>query len=121
LPHYYSICDIVLITLRDLPLFQCVIPSKMFEIMAMSKPIIITVDGEARDLVENQAKSGIFAKPENPEDLKDKIIYLYNNKQLCNKLGINGRRFVEQNFDRDKLADKYLKIINSLLNTNQKQ
>ena len=121
LPQYYSICDIVLITLRDLPLFQCVIPSKMFEIMAMSKPIIITVDGEARDLVENQAESGIFAKPENPGDLKDKIMYLYKNKQLCKKLGANGRRFVEQNFDRDKLADEYLDIIKSILTVKQKQ
>ena len=107
--------SVILVTLRDLPLFKGALPSKMFEIMAMAKPIIISVDGEARDLVENKAKSGIFAKPENPEDLKEKILYLYKNKSLCKKLGENGRQYVEQNFDRNKLADNYLKIIKSVL------
>ena len=87
----------------------------MFEIMAMAKPIIISVDGEARDIIQNQAKSGIYAKPENAEDLKNKILYLYNNKCMCEELGENGRKFVEQNFDRNKLADEYLNIIKSSL------
>lgn len=120
LPLYYSICNIVLITLRDLPLFQCVIPSKMFEIMAMSKPIIISVDGEAKNMVVDKAKAGIFSIPEDPKDLKNKILYLYNNKDMCKKLGANGRKFVEKYFNRDKLADEYLKIIKSALQTNLK-
>ncbi len=64
LPDYYNMCDLVLITLRDLDLFRCVIPSKMFEIMAVAKPILISVDGEARDIVVNSAQAGEFVAPE---------------------------------------------------------
>ena len=87
--------NVILVTLRDLPLFKGALPSKMFEIMAMAKPIIISVDGEARELIEIKAKAGLFALPENSEDLKNKILYLYDSKSLCKKFGENGRKFVE--------------------------
>ena len=114
LPDYYSLSDVVLVTLKDLPLFRSVIPSKIFEIMAMSRPIIISVEGESKRLVE-EAKAGIFSKPENPEDLKEKILTLKNDPQLCEQLGRNGRAFVEKNFDRNRLADRYQKILHRLV------
>ncbi|RLD26159.1 MAG: glycosyltransferase WbuB, partial [Bacteroidetes bacterium] len=54
---YYSISDILIVSLKDLPIFKKVIPSKLFEIMAFEKPILISVDGEARSVVES-ANSG---------------------------------------------------------------
>jgi glycosyltransferase involved in cell wall biosynthesis len=115
LPAYYAASNVVLVTLKDLPLFQCVIPSKIFEIMAMGKPIIISVKGESRKLVVEDANAGIAAIPENHEDLADKIIDLYHNKDVRNKFGQNGRAFVEKYFDRNQLADRYLDIIKGLL------
>jgi glycosyltransferase involved in cell wall biosynthesis len=111
LPKYYAASDIVLVTLRDLPLFKCVIPSKVFEIMAMGKPILISVDGEARNLVVDQAKAGIFVQPENPYELAEGIRKLYQNKNLSYELGMNGRKFVEQYFNRNNLADTYLQLV----------
>ncbi len=114
LPDYYGLSDVILVTLRDLPLFRSVIPSKIFEIMAMARPIIISVDGESRELVE-KAAAGIFCKPEDPVMLKEKILELKGNPQLCQTLGRNGRAFVQAHFDRNKLADRYQQLLHGLI------
>ena len=108
LPFYYSLSDIVLVTLRKLELFRCVIPSKIFEIMAMAKPILISVDGEAKDLVVNQADAGLFVHPEIPEEMATAIVRLSLDKELCLNLGNNGYDFVRANYNRIHLADQYL-------------
>jgi glycosyltransferase involved in cell wall biosynthesis len=114
LSNYYSISDILLVPLRDIPLFRTVIPSKIFEIMAMQKPILISVDGESRQIVE-QAGAGLFIEPENSQDLSKKIIELASNPDAITKMGENGRKFVEENFDRNRLADHYLDLIESIV------
>jgi len=116
LPEYYAISDMILVTLRDLPIFKSVIPSKIFEIMAMAKPILISIEGEARKVVIEQAKAGIAIKPENAEDLAHQIIKIYDKKELLRTLGKNGRKFVEKSFDRNNLADRYLRLIQDILN-----
>ncbi len=119
LPEYYALSDVILVTLRDLPLFRSVIPSKIFEIMAMARPILISVDGESRKLVE-QAQAGIFCQPENPQEMKDKILYLKAQPELRRELGRNGRHFVEEQFDRNKLADRYQELLHRLLKEGKK-
>ncbi len=110
LPEYYSLSDLILVTLRALPLFKKVIPSKLFEIMAMEKPIVLGVNGEARKLVE-KADAGIFVQPENASDLANKIMYLKQYPKHSQKLGQNGLNYVRKHFDRNKLADDYLEIL----------
>lgn len=110
LPDYYNLSDIVLVTLRKLPLFKHVIPSKIFEIMAMAKPIILAVDGEARELITH-AHSGIFCDPENAEALIDAIKQLINDRDSASRLGLNGLKFVKSHFDRTKLAANYRAVL----------
>lgn len=114
LPYYYALSDVVLVTLRKLPLFRCVIPSKIFEIMAMAKPIIIGVDGEARQLVTEEASAGIFVEPENIDELRSAILKLYEDPLVGKKLGNNGLRFVQKSYSRDKLAELYLENLRKL-------
>jgi glycosyltransferase involved in cell wall biosynthesis len=114
LSKYYSISDILLVPLRGIPLFKTVIPSKIFEIMAVKKPILLSVDGESRQIVE-EAGAGMFVEPENPQDLKDKILELIANPEKVKNMGENGRLYVEKYFDRDRLADQYLDLIESIV------
>ncbi len=117
LRKYYSIADLMLVPLRNLPLFDSALPSKLFEILAMKKPIIITVKGEAQKLVEN-AGVGKFAEPENPDDLARKILEAYNDPKWIKTAAEKGRTFVEQNFNRDKLASEYLKLLKDNISEN---
>lgn len=115
LSNYYSITDVLLVPLRNLKVFRTVIPSKIFEIMAVQKPIIISVDGEAREII-NKANSGIYSEPENFNMLADKILVLKNNPELRRKLAENGRKFVEEKFNRKELANRYIQILRNLIN-----
>lgn len=112
IPDYYALTDMNLVTLRNTPLFRTVIPSKIFEIMAMARPILCSVDGECREIIE-QAGGGIFVEPESSEQMAHHIRILRKERDKLISMGKNGRKFVERCFNRDHLASKYLDILKS--------
>ncbi|MFO0945485.1 MAG: glycosyltransferase family 4 protein [Planctomycetota bacterium] len=111
---YYAAADVCLVPLRRVELFADVVPSKMFEIMAMERPIIVSVDGFARDQVI-RANAGIAIEPENADSLANAIDKLRTNPGWTNELGRNGRPFVARHFCRKMLADSYLRILAPLV------
>ncbi len=110
IPSIINKLDIFCVHLKKDPLFKTVIPSKLFEGMAMKKPILIGVDGESRAIVES-ARCGLFFEPENENDLIEKIESLKHDINLTNELGENGFNYVKENFDRKVIADNYLESI----------
>jgi len=107
---YYAVTNLNLVTLRDTPLFRTVIPSKIFEIMAMGRPILCAVDGECREIIE-QAGSGVYVEPENVDQMAETILQLWSKKDVLEEMGKNGRVFVERYFNRDDLAKIYLGLL----------
>lgn len=99
--------DASIIPLRKLDLFKGAIPSKIFENSAMKKPIILGVEGEAKELFIEQGGCGLAFEPENVEELCEKILTLYNNPVLVSTLGENGLRYVSENFNRDEIAKEF--------------
>lgn len=67
---YLNVADALLVHLRKDPLFEITIPSKTQAYMAVGKPVLMAVDGDAADLVR-QSSSGVVAESENPEALAD--------------------------------------------------
>lgn len=113
---YYAISDIGLVTLKKDERFKSVIPSKIFEYMAMEVPIIISVDGEARQIVE-ESGGGIYVEPENVEQMTEMVKNLIQKPETMAEMGKNARMYVEKNFDRRKLARKQLDVLKSLVST----
>ena len=111
---YYAVTDLNLVTLRNTKLFRTVIPSKIFEIMAMGRPILCSVDGECREIVE-QAGSGVYVEPENVEQMVETILNLKQKRGVLEAMGKNGRSFVERFYNRDVLAEKYLKLLKEVV------
>jgi glycosyltransferase involved in cell wall biosynthesis len=103
----------LLIHLKPCELFTTVIPSKMFEAMAMGRPIIMGVDGEARDIVRASA-SGVEMVPGDAPSLVEAVCELADQPEFAAKLAAAGRPFVAINFTRDVLADQYLEILKSV-------
>jgi glycosyltransferase involved in cell wall biosynthesis len=54
----------MLVPLKRADVFKTVIPSKIFEAAAMRRPILLGVDGQARQIVE-EFGAGRFFEPEN--------------------------------------------------------
>ena len=112
MPLFLAASDVCLVLLRRDDLFKTVIPSKIFEAMAMARPIIMGVEGESWEIVK-QADCGLAIEPENDLELTEAVVKLADNPKLVEKLGNNGRRFVAENYDRGKLAEMYLDVLKS--------
>ncbi len=113
-PYFYAACDVGLVTLRDTPLFQSVLPSKLFEYLGMERPVIISVGGEARLLVET-AGAGTFVPPENPALLAQAVLEAYADRQRLTEMGRQGREYVVKQHDRRALAGRYVEVMAELL------
>jgi glycosyltransferase involved in cell wall biosynthesis len=100
---YWRLADAALVLLRDRPVFRHVLPSKMFEAMATARPIILGVLGESADLL-HAAGAGMVVQPENADALAAAIVRLAASPQEAAAMGLKGRKFVEAEFDREKLA-----------------
>jgi glycosyltransferase involved in cell wall biosynthesis len=111
--EFYSIMDVGLVPLRNIPLFDTFIPSKMFEIMAMAKPIVASVRGETAEILE-ASKAAIVVEPENVSEIAKAVLTFFNDREKAEKYGCNGRVFVEQNFDRTALAKRYSDLISRI-------
>ena len=82
MPAVWSLCNVALIHLRDDPVFAEVIPSKIFEAMAMGLPLLIAVPhGEATGIVEADGAKMVVA-PGNPAALADAVLRLANDEVL---------------------------------------
>jgi glycosyltransferase involved in cell wall biosynthesis len=115
MPQIVKSIDVSVIPLRKLDLFLGAIPSKIFENLAMEKAVILAVDGEARELFVNQGKCALYSEPENVDDFVANIKLLVNDEILRKDLGKKGRIYVEQNFNRDTIAQKFhTTLINSV-------
>ncbi len=108
-PRYLSIVDVSLVPLKKNNTFKTVIPSKIFESCAMQKPILLGVEGEAKELIERY-KCGIAYEPENKEDFIKKLFKLKNDKVLYRDLQ-KGCKKLALDFDRKKLAKEMLKVV----------
>jgi glycosyltransferase involved in cell wall biosynthesis len=120
MPAIWAVTDISLVVLKDQPLFRTVIPSKIFESMAMQKPVILGVRGESEELLlESQA--GLCVQPESAVQLARACRRLHDDADERRAMGIAGRQFVEQRFDRQVLAARYADLLKALVAAKSKR
>lgn len=109
----WALSSVSLVLLKKSDLFKTVIPSKIFESLAMAKPIILGVEGESADLLR-AAKAGICIEPEQADDLVVRVVELSQNPEWCQQMGRNGRRYVMGHFDRIVLARKLASVLETV-------
>jgi len=96
--------DAAVVPLKKLDLFHGALPSKLFECMAAGIPVIVSIEGEAKRLVE-KANGGITIAPEDPQAMANAILSLKNNPELRRTLGQNGREYTLSHCSRQRAAD----------------
>lgn len=112
MPDYLALSDVCVVLLKKSDLFKTVIPSKIFESMAMERAIILGVEGESEEIIR-QADCGICIEPENAQALADAVLRLHMDRELSRRLGTNGRRCVVEKYSRGILAQRYMDILSS--------
>ena len=108
-PEYIALQDAALVNLRKSPLFTTVIPSKIFETASMRIPILLGVDGEAREMVE-EFGAGLFYEPENKAEFLERLNTLFSSKEVYEACCDGGEKLAEA-YDRKRLAAEMLNII----------
>ncbi len=104
-----------IVPLKRLDLFKGAIPSKIFENLALKRPIILGVEGEAKELFIDEGKCGISFTPEDDQDLANKIMYLYSNPNEAKQMGENGLEYAKKNFNRDIIATDFYNQLLTLM------
>jgi glycosyltransferase involved in cell wall biosynthesis len=117
MPSVVASMDVSVIPLKKLDLFKGAIPSKIFESLAMKKPILLGVEGEARDLFIEEGSCGLSYEPENDKDLAEKVLLLYHDQKLTAALGDNARKYAELRFDREKIAAEFYEELMKISDT----
>jgi glycosyltransferase involved in cell wall biosynthesis len=110
IPGILAASDAVLIHLRDDPLFASVIPSKIFEAMAMARPIVLGATGESAALVR-ETGCGIVVPPEDPGAVVRAAGRIAADPDLAVSLGESGRRAAEERFSRRAAAIRMLRVL----------
>jgi glycosyltransferase involved in cell wall biosynthesis len=110
MPSVVGSFDVALIPLKRLELFKGALPSKMFEAMAAAVPLLASIEGEARELVE-KARAGLCIEPENPNAMADAVLKFYQDPKGLQSLGCNGQQYVMEHFDRQKIADQLERLL----------
>lgn len=88
-------------------------PMVILEAMSCSKPVIGTDVGGIPYMVRH-GESGFISKPRDPESLAKYIDILCEDKDLRKKMGMLGRKLVEEKFSLDRMVTETLKIYESL-------
>lgn len=118
MPAFYAAAAVCLVPLKKRDVFRYNIPSKMFEIMACARPIILGATGQARQLLE-EAGAGIAVEPENPAAYRDAIVHLAKHPDQCEAFGANGRAHVVAHYTRTSKADAFLACLERLVHPTQ--
>jgi colanic acid biosynthesis glycosyl transferase WcaI len=104
MPKLYALADGLLVHLKDDPLFRITIPSKILSYMAVGKPILAALAGDAADVV-GEAGAGIACPPGNPQALASVVQRFHSMEELeRRKMGERGLATVHKQYSREVLV-----------------
>jgi glycosyltransferase involved in cell wall biosynthesis len=100
IPSIVASMDVAVIPLRTT--IPGSVPSKIYEAMASSVPVLLVANGEAREIVE-KAGAGVAVDPGNIDQFARAVRELTRQPEWRGRMGQSGRRATEAFFDRAKI------------------
>lgn len=110
---YINAADVCLVTLRDIPLFDGAIPTKLIDYMACGKPVLCGIRGEAESIVVG-AGAGAMFEPDNDEQLGKLVVDLLRDKALAKKMGAGGLSYVKSRFSALKMRRQMESLLSAV-------
>jgi glycosyltransferase involved in cell wall biosynthesis len=107
--RYWSLLDVSIIHLKHTELFTTVIPSKLFECMAMGIPVLHGVAGESAEIVERDG-AGLVFTPEDDAALTERLLQLAGDESMRAGLAASARAAAGR-YDRKTLAGDMLAVL----------
>ncbi|NMR83954.1 glycosyltransferase, partial [Vibrio parahaemolyticus] len=106
--------DILLVHLNDEELFRITIPSRTQANLAIGKPIVMGVKGDAADLIE-MSGSGVTCEPNSPDSLADAITWIADKTSLeLEQMGNNAKSFYYQKLSVKKGVKRFISVFEEI-------
>ena len=111
----YSLGDVCIVSCKA-GLGGSAMPSKTWSIMSCARPVLASFDeGELKQILESN-QCGVFTHAGNVQEFADAILRLSESPSLCEEIGRNARRFIEENLTKEVGTRKYVEVIRSIKN-----
>jgi glycosyltransferase involved in cell wall biosynthesis len=106
MPRFFSLADVLLVTLRKDPVFAITIPSKIQSYLACGRPIVASLDGEGSRVV-NESGGGVAVPAGDVDALAEVVLKMYGMpKSDLESMGQLSRRYSQSHFERNSLLDR---------------
>ena len=112
--------DACLAILKPIDEYKTTYPNKVFDYMAAGRPVVLAIDGVIRQVVE-AAHCGVFAQPGDPAALAQAIQQLAADRAASRRMGLAGRRYLEQHFSRSAVAEKLARIMEEMRSRSRRE
>lgn len=103
-------CDLGLMTLDNLPIFDTACPNKFMDYLAAGLPVLVNFDGEAGWIAEWEG-CGVVVPPDDPAAMADAVRRLASDPAACREMGRRARDLAAQRFDRRHLVEPFEVIL----------
>lgn len=106
MPYFYSNADVMLVSLKNEPIFNLTLPAKIQSYMIAAKPILAMLNGEGHDLI-TEVGCGWVSPAGNIQAGIDTVQQLIaqSHDQLAER-GQKGKRYYEVNFSKAVVLEK---------------
>ena len=121
LPAYLELADALFLPLKSQEVLNLTVPAKLQTYMYAKKPVLAFMDGAGAAMV-NEAKCGAVAKAEDAASLAAALAALAAlPEQALREMGENGRRYCEDNFDKEAQIDRLISYIQQAVSENDRK
>lgn len=110
-PYVLSAADVLIVSYYNSVVDFCM-PSKVLTYMASARPLVVAAHPESETAkTVQEAEAGLLVEPENPNAIVKAILELRDSDELRQRLGLNGRSFVSNHFEKSKVLKQFEELI----------
>jgi glycosyltransferase involved in cell wall biosynthesis len=110
LPGILKACDLGLMTLENVPLFNTVCPNKFMDYLASGLPVLVNFGGEVADFCREES-CGVVVPPEDPKGMAQAIAELAADPARSREMGRRGQALAARQFDRRLLVEQLESVL----------
>lgn len=105
MPYFFSKANMMFFSLKDDPIFKLTVPARLQSYMAMGKPIIAMIEGEAANII-NESCSGVVSDCYDIAGIKEQIKPFLKDQIALSEISENSLSYYKRNFNRQIILDK---------------
>lgn len=111
---FIQAADLCVISLRNVPIFRSVYPSKLADYMRYGKPVLAAADGAVRQVIEG-ARCGWCVTPEDPQAFSQAVLEAFGAGSELASMGNRGKEAARRMFSLDRVVHEYARVLEGVV------